>query len=196
MFSFLNSFKIDDFLIKSLLFIGDYFKYVLLIVPVGFFINVISAEKLNTYFMFNFYIYLYILVALSQKYDSIRKDIIGNNEIDYNLIRGVVRNKHVADGLYLYLILSFIMSFGYFIENNLNILFSLFFILSIIYFTLAIKLKEFSSFFIYMLLFTISVYTSLFYALYASVFLYIALIIYSIKKTSHDDELNLDIRSD
>ncbi len=170
--------NIDKLLLNSFIYIGDYFKYLLLIVPVGFFINIISAQKYNIIFMLLFYLYTFSMLKVYKKYDAIRKYISGYDRQDYyTLLDSIVENKMILNTICLFGIMSFIMTFGFFIELNWTYLFLVVLGFSYIYFYFALKYDDFSTSIIVVFVWIATIEFNLFFIIYASIFLYICYVV-------------------
>jgi len=185
MFSILD----DNFFYKSFLLIGNYLKYVLLIVPVGFFINQISSKKFtfDMIFFIYFIVYISLIMVLANQYDKIEKLLNTDSSITrVKLVLHSIYNSYNIKNIFDIIIFCFILTFGVFIEDYWNI-----FILSVfIYSALLIKFDIFDSVLMVVIvsLFCI-VSANLFYILYASIFLYIYFLI---KKFYDDGAGNID----
>jgi len=189
--------KANEILLNSLVLIGDYLLYVYMVVPVGFFINIISNKETipSNFFLVNFFLYMTFLSLLIQQYNLITQKLIKNSfqksKIIFNIIIGY---KNIFNKIYLFSLMSFIATFGFFLDENHSFLYLLSFIFSYTYFFYAIKYAEFSTFFIYVFIGIISIYVTLFYTIYASVFLYILVVFYVLKIISERDMNSFDIR--
>jgi len=186
---------INRFFLNSIVFAGDYLLYVYLVVPVGFFINLIGTENPSNFMLVIFFIYMFFLSFLLQQYNLITQRIIKNSffkaEIIFDTVFG---NKNIFNKIYLFLSMNFILTFGFFLEENYNFLYLLFVVSSYIYFLFAIKYNEFITFLIYILFSVICIYFTFFYFLYASLFLYLIAVFYILKFLNEKEINDFNIR--
>ena len=168
MFSILD----DNFFFRSFLLIGEYLKYVLLIVPVGFFINQISNENFdfNMIYFIYFVVYMVSIMLLANYYDEIGNKLdIKNPKYKARMIFHKLSFTHSIDDIFKITIFCFIMTFGVFMDSYWN-LFALFFYL---YVLALMKVDIFNSILMYLIVCLFCVMASIFYIAYGSIFLYI-----------------------